>query len=275
MLFRTHGIALLLFAVVGASVASASALSAAQTLTFTPQDTVTRSLQVAITAVLLNDAPTGMTGGASAQCKLSPRVLADPGVGTALRLELSKLDQQMAGRRLNVKVPPPALLQVDRRGRLLELPGMDTSGQPVGEILSQGGVPLQTLAVLCALPQLPDGDVDPGDTWKRTDSYDLPGLGLAKVTVESTFVGIKEGVAVLKTHLVAQVPDFQADNPLGPGQKITVSNLVLDLADLTQLYDLTACSVTSATGTIKASMDATTADIVLPVKVQALLKYGE
>jgi hypothetical protein len=81
-------------------------------------------------------------------------------------MEITKLRQQMAGHALPSTSPQPAVLAVDRRARLTKPPAQET--QAAGEILSQGGLPVQALVVICGLPQLPDdGAVQVGSGRRR------------------------------------------------------------------------------------------------------------
>ncbi len=228
-----------------------------------------RSLRVEITQLLLADAPTGMTGSATADSKLTATAVTVD--GSTLRMEIANLRQQMAGHALPSTSPEPAILSVDRRARLTEPPVQET--QAAGEILSQGGLPVQALVVICGLPQLPDKPVLPGDTWQRTDTYDLPGLGQAKLEISTTFEGLKDGVATLRSTIRIRVPDFEADNPLLPGQKVKVHNLIVDATDLVQQYEVARSTVQEARGILRASLEATAPDLTLPLKLVATVTY--
>lgn len=231
----------------------------------------TRSLRVDITDLLLADARTGMTGLATAQVKLKTTAVPADGNGATLRLELASIRQQMAGRSLNSPPPKPVLLALDGRARLKQMPTQES--QAAGEILSQGGLPLQALAVLSCLPQLPDQAVSPGDNWQRTDTYDLPGLGQARLEITTTFNSVQDGLAILDTNLRIQVPDFEADNPLLPGQKVQVHNMVVEITGLVQRYDLAQSLVTEASGKLKAELEANAPDLSLPLKLIANFSY--
>ncbi len=243
------------------------------TLNYTPAaDLVdTRALRVDITDLLLADARTGMTGLATAQVKLTTTAIPADGNGATLRLELASIRQQMAGRSLNSPPPQPVLLALDGHARLKQMPTQDP--QAAGEILSQGGLPLQALAVLCCLPQLPDQAVSPGDNWQRTDTYDLPGLGQARLEIATTFNSVQDGLAILDTNLRIRVPDFEADNPLLPGQKVQVHNMVVEMTGLVQRYDLARSVVTQASGKLKAELEANAPDLSLPLKLIANFAY--
>lgn len=230
-----------------------------------------RALRVDITDLLLADARTGMTGLATAQVKLTTTAIPADGDGATLRLELASIRQQMAGRSLNSPLPKPVLLTLDKHARLKQMPTQDP--QAAGEILSQGGLPLQALAVLCCLPQLPDQAVSPGDNWQRTDTYDLPGLGQARLEIATTFNSVQDGLAILDTNLRIHVPDFEADNPLLPGQKVQVHHMVVEITGLVQRYDPAQSLVTQASGKLQAELEANAPDLSLPLKLIANFSY--
>ena len=228
-----------------------------------------RYLRVDIKDILITDASTGMTGSATAEVKLTvTTVTADT---ATLRGEISKLSQRMAGHALPSTPPKPMVLQADRRARLLQAPAQES--QAPGEILSQGGLPIQALTVICCLPQLPDKPVAPGDTWQRQDTYDMPGLGKTSLAITTTFLGMQQGVAMLRSTIRVSVPDFQADNPLLPGQQITIHNLVVEATDLLQQYDPERSAVLQAAGNLKASLEANGPDMTMPVKLVAAVNY--
>jgi hypothetical protein len=166
------------------------------------------------------------------------------------------------------------LLCLDHYARLTDPPGAQTPAAPAaGEILSQGGLPLQAVAVICALPQLPDHPVSPGDTWRRHATYDFPGLGRATLDLTTTLVALQGGVATLNSHLIMHVPDFSADNPVLPGQKMKVHNLVVEVTDLTQQYDSATSVVQQSAGKLQASLEARAPDLTLPLKLTATVTY--
>ncbi len=229
----------------------------------------TGKLQVRISDLLLSGTPTGMTGAADAENQIS--VTAVEEAGTSLKLEITRLQQQMAGHALPSTCPEPTALQVDERARLIGTPTVEAQVQ--GDVLSQGGLPVQVLVLLCALPQLPDGPVAAGESWQRTDTYQLPGLGPAKLQSASTFGNVTEGIATISSNLRVSVPDFEADNPLLPGQKVKVRNLVVEISELVQEYNLERSVVRRAGGSLRASLEATSPDLTLPVKLVAKITY--
>jgi hypothetical protein len=231
-----------------------------------------RKLQANVTDVLLSDTSTRMTGCATATVKLSTREISADGPTTTMRVEIAQMRQQMAGRTLNSPLPKPALLRLDSHARLIGLPTQDA--QAAGEIISQGGLPLQALAVICGMPQLPDQGVALGATWQRTDSYNLPGLGQAKLEMATTFVSLKDGLATFRSNIRIHVPDFDADNPLLPGEKVKIHNMVVDLTDLTQQYEVARSVVSRADSGLKAQLEAVSPDITLPLKLTATVSYA-
>jgi hypothetical protein len=264
---------MILGSLVSAVAQSPPAAPAPVTFTYAPDAHLVdlHALRVDITDILLTDATTGMTGSATAEVKFSTVAVPADGNGATLRLELAKIRQQMAGHSLNSAPPLPALLCLDNCARLKQISSQDP--QAAGEILSQGGLPLQALAVLCGVPQLPDKPVSPGDTWQRTDTYDLPGLGQAKLEIATTFNSLQDGVAVLDSTIRANIPDFEADNPLLPGQKVKVRNMVVDLTGLVQRYEVAHSVVRQASGKLQAALEATAPDLTLPLKLVASFAY--
>jgi len=247
----------------------------AVTLEFTPAaDLVdSRTIKVTINEVLLTEAPTGLTGQATATVKISTKEADPQGQFFVMQMELSKVSQQMAGRNLPATPPAPLALKLDRRARLLEILAQEMP--LVGEILSQGGVPLQAIAVLCSIPQLPEQPTAPGGTWTQEETWTFPDLGEVKLQAASVLVGVNGDQAAIKSNVRLTVPDFEADNPLMPGQKLTVHNLVVDLTDLAQAYDTARSAVRKAEGKINASLEARSPDMVLPIRVIAAVQYGE
>ncbi len=245
------------------------------TLEFTPAADLADSpaLRVTISEVLLTEAPTGLTGQATAAVQVCTQEADPQGQFFVMRVGLSKVSQQMAGRNLAVTTPGPVVLKLDRRARLLEIPAQDPP--PVGEILSQGGVPLQAIAVICAIPQLPEEPVAPGGTWTHEETWAFPGLGEVKLQAASVLVGMNGDLAAIRSNVRLSVPDFEADNPLVPGQKVQVRNLAVDVTDLAQDYDTARSVVRRAEGKINASLEARSPDIVLPVRVVAAVEYTE
>ena len=230
------------------------------------------TLRVDITQVLLADAETGMKGYAQGEVKLTTPAPAPGDTGVAVCVTLTKLRQQMSGHALKALPPDPLLLRLDGSASLTGAPCQEKPA--TGEILSQGGLPLQAVAVICAVPQLPDHPVSPGDTWQRTRTYDFPGLGNATVNLTTTLVSLQAGVATLNSHLVMHVPDFDADNPVLPGQKIKVHNLVVEVTDLTQQYDCATSVVLQAAGKLKATLEANAPDLSLPLEMRATISYS-
>lgn len=247
----------------------------AVTLEFTPAADFadSRTLKVTISEVLLTEAPTGLTGQASAAVEVSTKEADPQGQFFVMRVDLSKVSQQMAGRNLAVTPPGPVALKLDRRARLLEIPAQELP--PVGEILSQGGVPLQAIAVICGIPQLPEEPVAPGGTWMHEETWAFPGLGEVKLQAASVLVGMNGNLAAIKSNVRLIVPDFEADHPLMPGQKVQVHNLTVDFTDLAQDYDTVRSVVCRAEGKVNASLEARSPDIVLPVRVVAGVQYIE
>jgi hypothetical protein len=189
-----------------------------------------------------------------------------------VQVELTKLRQQMGGHAMKTLPPDPVLLHLDRSASLIGVPCQEKPA--AGEILSQGGLPLQAVAVLCAVPQLPDHPVAPGDTWRRTRTYAFPGLGNTTVELTTTLVALQAGVATLSSHLVMHVPDFDADNPVLPGQKVKVHNLVVEITDLMQQYDCATSAVQQASGKLKATLEADAPDLNLPLEMRATISYA-
>lgn len=244
-------------------------------LEFNPAADLTdnRALRVTINEVLLTEAPSGLTGQATAAVQISTKETDPAGQFFVMRVELSKVRQQMAGRNLPVATPSPVGIKVDRHGRLLEISAQQLS--PVGEILSQGGVPLQAIAVICGIPQLPEAPVAVGGTWTREQVWPFPGLGEVRLQAASVLAGVNGNLAAIRSNVRLIVPDFEADNPLMPGQKVQVRNLTVDLTDLVQEYDTARSVVCRAAGKLSASLEARSPDIVLPVRVIAVVEYTE
>jgi hypothetical protein len=200
-----------------------------------------------------------MTGFATGQVKLTTQTVTTEGNAVTLKVELLKVRQRMTGQTLASPLPKPVLLSLDGYARLTDPPRQEAPA--AGEIISQGGLPVQAVAVICAVPQLSDHPAAPGDTWART-------------ATSTTLVSLQDGVATLNSHLLMKVPDFQADNPVLPGQKVKVHNLVVEVIDLVQQYDTAASVVRQSSGQLKASLEATAPDITLPIKLTATVTYS-
>jgi len=234
-----------------------------------------RQVKVNITEILLNGAPTGLTAAASGVVKWSVIEVDDEISETTVRVEIVDLAQQLVGQDLNSRLPLPMLLRLDLYARLVDPPDVKAPPpQQAGEILSQGGLPLQALAVICALPQLPDHPVAVGESWEQTLVYHLPGFGEVQLEVETVLKAAADNVAQLESHLQAHLPDFEADNPLMPGQLLHISQAVIEFTDFLQEYDLNLSLVRRAQGKVKATFEATAPDMLLPVKLVADLTYG-
>lgn len=235
-----------------------------------------RQVKVDITEVLLNENATGLTAASSGLAQWSVVEVDDETAETTMRMKLANLAQRIMGQDLDSHPPPPILLRVDLCAQLVDRPNAEaTPKQPAGEILSQGGLPLQTLAVLCALPQLPDHPVAVGESWEHTLVYQLPGFGKVQLEIETVLKDVADNVAQLESHLQAHLPDFEADNPLMPGQVVEISQAVIQLTEFVQEYDLDLCLVRRAGGKANATFKATGPDMCFPVKLIANLTYAE
>ncbi|NLO74081.1 MAG: hypothetical protein GX100_08270 [candidate division WS1 bacterium] len=260
-----------------------------------PAQVDTRDLRVHITEVLLADAPTGMNGVARATMQIAVQSQDVTTGQTVVQSSMSKVSSEIAGRKLKQVPMPTYCLLLDQQARLLALGNGDSLPPPnptvlpgspplevlkaalargAGELISQGGVPLQALGLQCALPLLPDRPVQMGDTWQASYTCQFEGAGEATEEATVALLGLEAGLATFSSNLRYTLPEFEAPNPLLPGQKMKVENAVLELTDLVQEYELATSVVRAAHARMTMTLQAVSPDMTLPIKIKANLTYA-
>lgn len=250
----------------------------------------TRQLRVVITEILLAETPTGLTGNAATTSQLQVKAL-DPGLPqTVLQTQLGALTSELAGRKGSVPPGAPFYLRLDPCARLLALsrdnPQAPAPAEPrplspahailqyvldqgAGDLLAQGGIPVQALAAQCTFPLLPDHPVKVGDSWQVQSVSDSADGGQLQQESTVTLQALANQRARFCSTVRYALPDFQASNPLLPGTKMRVHNAVLDLMDFVQDYDLAQSLVLEARGKLRVTLEGISPDMTLPLQLSA------
>jgi len=259
-----------------------------------PTQVDAREVRVLLFEVLLADAPTGMQGVTKARLQIAVKSQEARNGQTVVQSSMSKISSEIAGRKLQPIPVPSYYLRLDQQAHLL---GLSSSNIPpsansevqllspslevlkealahgAGELISQGGVPLQALGLQCALPLLPDRPVQVSDTWQACYTCQFENGGEAREDATVKLLSLKEGLAIFSSHIRYTLPEFEAPNPLLPGQKMKVENAVLELEDFVQEYELATSLVRAAHAKMTMTLQAISPDMVLPIRIEAHLVY--
>ncbi len=166
--------------------------------------------------------PLAVTGGAEADLTLEVLSVDEEGVAT-VRVSFGEVAATLMGQPQEPQSLDPIELRVDQKGRLASVGGL---GEQAMDIFASGGVPLQLVALLGGVVELPESAVEVGESWTVDRSEDIAALGEVSMQVVSRLESLDEDEAVVLTDIQASFPDFTAKNPMQEGD-VTIRNGLL------------------------------------------------
>ena len=236
----------------GAILAPLAAQGPAMEITYSPAPdwTLDRQLQLTIPDVALNDMPTGLFGSGTTTLRWTvvPAAEGEALDETALQGEVLSLTTVLAGQPMPASLLPVARIRISPQAIPVDLPTFKSDPLAPDRQLPQIGLAALGAALLCALPPLPDHAVAVGDSWERGGTFEIKEavVGQVEVTQKIALTSLADGVATFTSTVHALLPDFQAPNPLLPGQTLTCQAMTVDVPELVQTYDVARSQVTEA-----------------------------
>ena len=214
--------------------------------------------------------PLAVTGTADVDMRFEVTSVADDGTAT-VRMSFGQVTSQFMGKEAVKDGPPPVDMSVTGRGVATAAAGGDGGKF---DLLASGGVPVELLAVLAGVVELPEGAVAPSEEWATSSEVSAPGMGAVTVAMTSRLVEVGEDTVTIASAIEAKLPDFTTSNPMGDGDT-QITQAVLTMDDLTRVMDAKTGLVRSAGGSLVLSCTANLGGMgEMPLKILSSFTLG-
>ncbi len=214
--------------------------------------------------------PLAVTGSADVDMGFEVTAVADDGTAT-VRMSFGQVTSAFMGKEAVKDGPPPVDLSVTGRGVATAAAGGEGAKF---DLLASGGVPVELLAVLAGVVELPEGAVAPGEEWATSSEVSAPGMGAVTIAMASRLVEAGEDTVTIASSIEAKLPDFTTSNPMGDGDT-QITQAVLTMDDLTRVLDANTGLVRSAGGSLVLSCTANLGGMgEVPLKILSSFTLG-
>ena len=189
--------------------------------------------------------PLAVTGTADLDMGFEVTAVADDGTAT-VRMSFGQVTSQFMGKEAVKDGPPPVDLSVTGRGVATAAAGGEGAKF---DLLASGGVPVELLALLSGIVELPEDAVAIGEEWAASSEVSASGLGAVTIAMASRLVEAGEETVTIASSIEAKLPDFTTSNPMGEGDT-QITQAILTMDDLTRVMDAKTGLVQSAGGSL-------------------------
>jgi len=195
---------------------------------------ISQKLKAELLDVTLSGESSYMTGTASAEVHLKFSEPPPGNSGTVMTVTVSKMQGQTMGEQLAVSGPQVVDLHINERGRVVgyqikkRVSDADISAMASADALT-------ILAIVAALPLLPEEAVVPDSQWHWQQVITLRDVGQATVDMQCHLIDSPDGQIVIESSGKITMPEVQVPNPFDPSGVMKATNLKVTISRLRQI----------------------------------------